>query len=67
MGGYNPGRKDAIAKSLKIVNLLESPGGTIDDSLVWPVQPALLDHLILVLDEKLNTLDGSGNSLKKKG
>jgi len=36
---------------------------TIYDSLVWPVQPPLLNHLILVLDEKLYSLNRSGSCL----
>jgi len=35
----------------------------VNDSVIRLVQTTLLDHLILVLDEKLDSLDGSGGSL----
>jgi len=37
--------------------------GTIDDAIVGFVEDTLLDHLALILDEELNTLDGSSGSL----
>ena len=42
----------------------EGSGGTVDNSLVWLVQPALFDHLILVLDEELYSLDRGSGGLK---
>merc|ERR1719308_746235 len=42
---------------------LEDPGGTVNDTSVWLVKTTLLDHLILVLDEELDSLDGSSSSL----
>lgn len=42
----------------------EGPGCTVDDSLVWLVQPALFDHLILILDEELYSLDRGSGGLK---
>ena len=45
----------------------ECPHGTIDDSLVWFVETALFDHLILVLDQQLHTLDRRSCSLGDDG
>ena len=45
-------------------HLRESTLSTIDDSSVWLVQSSLLDHLVLVLDQELDTLNGSGNGLR---
>merc|ERR1719300_2360254 len=42
---------------------LQDPHCTVDNTSVWLVKTSLLDHLILVLDEKLNSLDGSSSSL----
>merc|ERR1719328_52717 len=42
---------------------LQDPGGTINDASVWLVKTSLLDHLILVLDQELDSLNGSGSSL----
>ena len=39
---------------------LEGPHGAVDDSLVGLVQTSRLYHLILVLYEKLHSLDRSG-------
>ena len=41
----------------------KNPGGAVDDPGVGLVQAALLDHLILVLDQQLHPLYGSSNSL----
>jgi len=46
---------------------LHDPGGTVDDALVGLVEATLLDHLVLVLDEQLHTLDGSGGCLGDTG
>jgi len=37
--------------------------GAVEDAVVWLVESALLDHLILVLDEELDSLDWGGGSL----
>ena len=37
--------------------------GAVEDALVRLVESALLDHLILVLDKKLYSLNGSGSGL----
>ena len=42
---------------------LEDPGGAVNDTGVGFVKPALLDHLILVLDKQLHPLDGSSGGL----
>merc|ERR1719461_28979 len=42
---------------------LHDPGAAVYDALVGPVKPALLDHLILVLDQQLDSLDGSSSGL----
>jgi hypothetical protein len=36
-------------------------------TLVWGRETTLLDHLILVLDEELDSLDGGGGSLGDSG
>merc|ERR1712243_512497 len=41
--------------------------GAIDDAVVGLVQTALTDHLILILDEELDTLDRSGGRLGDDG
>merc|ERR1719154_334045 len=41
----------------------EDPGGAVDDSSVGLVQAPLLDHLVLVLDQQLDSLNGSSGSL----
>ena len=38
--------------------------GAVKDASVWTVQTALLDHLILILDQELNTLNWGGSGLK---
>merc|ERR1719378_918725 len=43
---------------------LQDPHCTVDNTSVWLVKTSLLDHLILVLDEKLNSLDGSSSSFE---
>jgi len=40
--------------------VLDGSRRAVDDSVVRLVQTALSDHLILILDEQLDTLDGSG-------
>merc|ERR1719291_1650702 len=42
---------------------LEDPGGTVDDTGVGLVETSLLDHLILVLNKELPSLDGSCGGL----
>merc|ERR1712179_654729 len=42
---------------------LQDSGGAVDDTGVWLVEPALLDHLILVLDKELHSLNGSSGGL----
>jgi len=42
---------------------LEGSGGAVDDAGVWLVESALLDHLILVLDEELDSLDWCSGGL----
>ena len=37
--------------------------GAVDDVFVWTVKTTLLDHLTLVLDQELDTLDGGGGGL----
>lgn len=39
----------------------------VTNAVVAAVETTSLDHLILVLDEKLDTLDGSGGSLRDGG
>jgi hypothetical protein len=46
---------------------LEDAEGAVDDTLVGLVQAALLDHLVLVLDEELHPLDGSSGRLGHAG
>jgi len=46
---------------------LEGSHGAVDDAIVWLVESALLDHLILVLDEKLDSLNWCGGSLGDAG
>merc|ERR1719145_175897 len=41
----------------------QHPLGAVKDSGVGLVQTTLLDHLVLVLDEQLDSLDGGGHSL----
>merc|ERR1712056_176889 len=41
----------------------QHPLGAVKDSGVRLVQTTLLDHLILVLDEQLDSLDGGGHGL----
>merc|ERR1712183_830546 len=36
---------------------LQDPLGAVNDTLVWLVEPSLLDHLILVLDKKFDSLN----------
>merc|ERR1719150_3553325 len=43
------------------------PLGAVKDSGVGLVQTTLLDHLILVLDEQLDSLDGGGHGLGDTG
>jgi len=54
-----PQRVDAL--------VLDGSGGAIDDAAVGLVQTALTDHLILILDEELDTLDRSGGRLGHDG
>jgi len=54
-----PQRVDAL--------VLDGSGGAIDDAVVGLVQTALTDHLILILDEELDTLDRSGGRLGHDG
>ena len=42
---------------------LHRPGGAVNNAAVWFVQDSLLEHLALVLDQKLDTLNGSGRCL----
>merc|ERR1712183_990669 len=42
---------------------LQAPLGAVNDTLVWLVQPPLLDHLILVLDKKFDSLNRSCSCL----
>jgi hypothetical protein len=54
-------------------NLIESylgchrSPGAVDDASVSLVESTLLDHLILVLDQELDSLDGGGSSLGNTG
>merc|ERR1719151_604618 len=41
----------------------QDPLGAVHHTVVWLVQTTLLDHLILVLDEQLDSLNGGGGSL----
>merc|ERR1719209_857274 len=41
--------------------------GAVKHSIVWLVKTTLLDHLILVLDEQLDPLDGGGGGLGHAG
>merc|ERR1719209_1364489 len=43
------------------------PLGAVNDSIVGLVQTTLLDHLVLVLDKKLDSLDGSSYGLGDTG
>merc|ERR1719348_2840064 len=47
--------------------VLDGSRRAVDDSVVRLVQTALSDHLILILDEQLDTLDGSGSRLRDDG
>jgi len=47
--------------------VLDGSGRTVDDAFVWLIQAALTDHLILILDEQLDTLDGCGRGLRHDG
>merc|ERR1719385_81702 len=38
--------------------------GAVNDALVWLVKSALLDHLILILDEELDSLNWGGSGLR---
>merc|ERR1712183_1108079 len=42
---------------------LQYPLGAVNDTLVWFVKPSLLDHLILVLDKKFDSLNRSSSCL----
>ena len=42
---------------------LEHSGGAVNDTSVRLVKTSLLDHLILVLDQELDSLNWSGSSL----
>merc|ERR1719318_785060 len=42
---------------------LQDSAGAVNDTLVWLVESSLLDHLILVLDKELHSLNGSSESL----
>ena len=42
---------------------LEDPSGTVHDTSVGLVKTTLLDHLILVLDKELHSLDRGSDSL----
>jgi len=46
---------------------LDGPHGAVDDAIVRFVQPTLANHLILILDEQFDTLDGSGGRLGDDG
>ena len=46
---------------------LDGSHGAVDDAVVGLVQTALTDHLILILDEQLDTLDRSGGRLGHHG
>lgn len=43
------------------------PLEAISNAIVFPVESALFQHLILVLDEELDTLDRGGGSLRDGG
>jgi len=45
----------------------EDSGSAVDDASVRLVETALLDHLVLVLDEELDALDGRGGGLRDTG
>jgi len=55
----SPQRVDALA--------LDRADGAVDDALVRLVETALTDHLVLVLDEQLDALDGGGGRLRHDG
>merc|ERR1719367_1804192 len=42
---------------------LQNSLGTVHNTIVWLVQTTLLDHLVLVLDEQLDSLDGGCGGL----
>merc|ERR1719309_307305 len=42
---------------------LQDPLGAVNDTLVWLVEPSLLDHLILVLDKKFDSFNRSSSCL----
>merc|ERR1712127_941676 len=46
---------------------LHDPGGAVYNASVGFVETALLDHLVLVLDQQLDTLDGGGGGLGHTG
>merc|ERR1712183_970209 len=46
---------------------LQYSGGAVNDTFVWLVKSALLDHLILVLDEELDSLNGGSSGLGHTG
>ena len=45
----------------------DGPRGAVDDAFVRLVETALTDHLILILDEQLDALDGRGHGLGGDG
>ena len=63
-----------IKKEIKITSperndslISEGAHGAVPDTGVWLVQTTLFDHLRLVLDQELNTLDGGGCGLGDSG
>merc|ERR1712183_423338 len=46
---------------------LQYSGGAVNDTFVWLVKHALLDHLILVLDKELDSLNGGSSGLGHTG
>merc|ERR1712121_214646 len=47
--------------------VLHGSHGAVNDAFIGLIQAALTDHLILILDEQLDTLDRSGGRLRCNG
>jgi len=64
LGGEVPQNVSKVSSPEGVDSLsLEDPHGTVNHAIVGLVKTSLLDHLILVLDEELDSLDGSSSSL----
>ena len=65
LGGEVPDDVSQVSTPERLDTLLsQSTSGAVDNTLVGLGQTTLLDHFVLVLDQKLDTLNGSSRSLK---